>query len=203
MRDTFSRVIKLYRARGYTGNVSVSGQFGIYGEKLSKWITESQTEKPSVDRYLHVVSGGSGASKVDDGIVDSLRIETEDSRTARLIRTLIRRMEKRASEWKTEGYEDINPEIGSEGTLGLTIPVINVGWTITVSLTVNAKALLHWQWVREQVGKKRGEMGSGSAVAFGDGNLRSSGPAGVDSTAVATHVPFDSQGAVSSGHADI
>ena len=66
MRDTFSRVIKLYRARGYWQCGRLRAIRNLW-RKAFKWITESQTEKPSVDRYLHVVSGGSGASKVDDG----------------------------------------------------------------------------------------------------------------------------------------
>jgi hypothetical protein len=38
--------------------------------------------------------------------------------------------------------------VGSEGTLGITLPVISIGWSITVAISVSVGKLLYWQQVR-------------------------------------------------------
>ena len=113
MTDTFKRVIQLYRVRGYTGTVSVSGLFGIYGEKLSKYVTQDQVQTPTVERVLSIMSG----TARDQGLEDSVRLDTEDTKTAKLIRTLIRRMENRAAEWATGEMAAIDPEIARRSKL--------------------------------------------------------------------------------------
>ena len=187
MTDTFKRVIQLYRVRGYTGTVSVSGLFGIYGEKLSKYVTQDQVQTPTVERVLSIMSG----TARDQGLEDSVRLDTEDTKTAKLIRTLIRRMENRAGEWATGEMASIDPEIGSEGTIGFTVPVISkspmplspsktllvashgtpifsfidIGWTVTISLTINSKRLLFWQGIRREIEVTGGGDAAAAAAA--------------------------------------
>lgn len=166
MRDTFARIVRVYRCRGYSGNVSIGGQFGIYGERIAKFIQEHEVPPPSAQRIISAaLSEGSGPVK-DPAMMDSLRLETEHSRMAKLLRSLISRMETRAAQWQeVPDAVDADPEIGSDGTLGVTLPIVNIGWSITVSLSVSASALVRWQTVR---GEAQAEILAAKALAHGE-----------------------------------
>ena len=49
----------------------------------------------------------------------------------------------RATSWQNlAGVRD--PLLGSAGSVGVTLPLINVGWSVSVSLTVYQSTLLRW-----------------------------------------------------------
>ena len=51
----------------------------------------------------------------------------------------------RAKSWQAfAGVEGLDPNLTSSGQIGMRVPVINVGWGVSISLTVSASSLLAW-----------------------------------------------------------
>ena len=92
IQKTFARCLGLYRARGYAGTISCSGQFGVYSESVSKTIYLANCQIP--DESL----AGKDA-RIAAGLQDSEKIDNTQSMAATLIRQLVNRMEQRATQW--------------------------------------------------------------------------------------------------------
>ena len=55
------------------------------------------------------------------------------------------RLERRAESWQAfSGVEAIDPMITQAAQIGFAIPIIRLGWGVSVSLTVSASSLLRW-----------------------------------------------------------
>ena len=69
----------------------------------------------------------------------NVKLETDDSKGVLLIRTLVRRLEARSEQWLD--HDDLDPEIGSQGTIGFNLPIVDIGWNVVVKLTVYQSTL--------------------------------------------------------------
>jgi hypothetical protein len=122
MRDLFARVVRLYKARGYVGNIAIRGQFGIYGETISKLVQDHQVSAPTVDDIVEAAQGMAPGGDLES----SLLLETEDTRTAKLLRSLLSRMEHRAAQWREEGMLDIGKLSTSCGVYLPYVPLVSL-----------------------------------------------------------------------------
>ena len=60
--------------------------------------------------------------------------------------TLLARLERRASSWAAlSGMEKLDPMLTQSAHVGFALPVIKVGWGVSISLTVSASSLRRWQ----------------------------------------------------------
>ena len=125
--------VALYRARGYVGTITISHKVGIFTETCSLSVRSDAIPPASKE--------GGTASKV------------EDSRAGRAFETLLARLERRAMSWDTMGshavgseedadpMEGIDPVLGASASLGFAMPVIKVGWGLTISLSITKSTL--------------------------------------------------------------
>jgi len=162
LQRTFSRCAGLYRARGYAGNITVSGQLGFVTESIGvKFPLEeaaqsfSKSHGPSdkaADGSAPSGGGEDGGASLDDGGEEAVGhsvsrwLETGDARVARLLRGLVHRLEQRALAWEhVPGVSD--PTLGCQGALGIHLPVVQIGWSVTIQLIVYKSTLLRWmEW---------------------------------------------------------
>lgn len=120
--------VELYRARGYTGNISFSHTVGYFSESASVRVEGSQ-------RLL----------KSTDGAISPAFQLTEHSKAGRVFATLINRLERRAQNWEAiSGMEGIDPVLSASATIGFKVPLISVGWGLSISLTITHSSLLRW-----------------------------------------------------------
>ena len=128
LQRTFARTVGLYKLRGYGGSISVSVQLGFVAESIS----------------AHIAPGEPGRG--DDpvaAISDSTWLESGEERVARLLRSLVARMERRAIAWShVPNVPD--PMLGSQGAVGLTLPFIKFAYSVSIALTVSRSSLLRW-----------------------------------------------------------
>ena len=133
MQQAFVRCVSLFRRRGYAGSIAISGTFGIYTESVQVYI------------YLNEATDPAEVMKTNPELAaeETLFLEQSDHGIAQLIRTLVKRMESRALKWASvQGAVD--PILNCAGTLGITLPVINIGWSATVTLGVYQSTLIRW-----------------------------------------------------------
>lgn len=129
MEDAFRRCVSLYKRRGYAGTITVSGTFGIYTESIKVSIF--------LDDAVH-------PSEVSNREDPSSFIEVGDSKLAKLVRTLMQRMENRASSWNNITASEVNPILGSKGAIGVTLPIVNLGWSVELELSVYQSTLIRY-----------------------------------------------------------
>ena len=124
LQDSFRLATQIYRCRGYAGTIFVSGQFGVYTESVSITIALANAAPP--------VKGAE-----QDAL--NVKLETDDSKGVMLIRTLVRRLEARSEQWLD--HDELDPEMGSQGTIGFNLPIVDIGWNVVVKLTVYQSTL--------------------------------------------------------------
>lgn len=129
--EKFSQVQRLvrdavvaYKSRGYGGTITISQRVGLFTESCSIGVTAAKTLAPPTDEAeVHSVSGD----------------------IPRVFATLFSRLERRAANWEAlSGVEGLDPTLATSATIGFALPVIKVGWGISVSFSVNKSSLLRW-----------------------------------------------------------
>ena len=68
-----------------------------------------------------------------------------EGRAGLVFATLLSRLERRARSWQAfSGDEGLDPNLTQSAQIGFAIPVVKLGWGVSVSLTVSASTLLRW-----------------------------------------------------------
>jgi len=151
--ERFSRVQRLardavvvYRARGYEGNVSMSHTIGHYTETVS--IKVAAVEKPPWEAE----DAEAGAEDTDANLTIGDDSWVSRYSAGRVFTTLLARLNRRARAWQDLGAaEDLDPTLGASASIGFAVPVIRVGWGVSVHLTVTQSSLLRWAKHEEEM----------------------------------------------------
>jgi len=117
LQSLLHEAVCIYKHRKYIGTITLSHTVGYFTETCSVHITK---EDHNDDNSDEIVSA------------------------RRIFDTLLLRLERRAEGW--DNYlANINPSLTTTAQIGFRAPVINVGWGISVSLTITKSSLLHWK----------------------------------------------------------
>lgn len=137
--------ISLYRSRGYSGTITIGHTVAYFHESTSV--------------------------RVDGGTILATTEAEEDpqkddAKAGRVFATLLARLERRAANWDdTMGcLEDIDPVLGASAQIGFKVPVIQVGWGVSVSLSITKSSLLRW---KAYVADPKAVMAAEAAAASG------------------------------------
>lgn len=131
--------VKVYRARGYTGTISLSHTVAYFNESVScavKPLTGDLApwEVTSQDAEEEEAS--------DDGSTDKI---ADEGKAGLVFATLLARLERRAQSWAAYSRMDgVDPNISQSAQIGFALPVVKLGWGVSVSLTVSTSSLLRW-----------------------------------------------------------
>lgn len=122
--------LRLYRARGYNGTINMSQNVAYFTESTSVTVAPPAGGIPpwaAADKF------------------DATAAFASDSRAGRVFATLLSRLERRARSWEAmSGVEGLDPNLTSSAHIGFAVPVIKIGWGVSISLTVSASSLLRW-----------------------------------------------------------
>lgn len=155
----------IFEQRGYAGIVEVSWVFGMY-QAASKSLYCSRLnpnnclllhryqEKASLifDRCDSAVAPWASQSGDEQPNCAVDLLDNEDSRSAGLLKQLLRRLETRARKWGQEDVPDdlstiINcrdPLLGAVGSIGFSFFGV-LGWSVSVSISIYASRLNRWR----------------------------------------------------------
>jgi len=145
--------IKIYQARGYAGTISLSQTVAYFSESASMAIKApnhapwegggdegggAASATPASDS-----SSEAEAAAPHDGSTD--KIAAEGGRAGVVFATLLSRLERRARSWQAfSGVEGLDPNLSQSAQIGFALPVVKLGWGVSVTLTVSASTLLRW-----------------------------------------------------------
>mmetsp|Transcript_12126 Transcript_12126/g.16398 ORF Transcript_12126/g.16398 Transcript_12126/m.16398 type:complete len:368 (-) Transcript_12126:63-1166(-) len=140
----------VYEARGYAGTIQVEMQLGVFTETSSLNIDRTSTNKPPWSPCHKMF----GVSVINEALED------DTSRSASLLRQLVRRLEERARGWNDPHFlgtgnigcdDDLSyipasrdPLLGATGSIGFSLFGL-MGWQVSVSISVYASRLLRWR----------------------------------------------------------
>jgi len=158
--------VRLYRARGYCGSINMAQTVAYFNESVSVRVDgpaagepmpwekprrkskRSAAAKQTADELAAAVAEEavalalSDASSDDAGDVGAM---SKHGQAGYVFTTLLARLERRAKSWEAiAGDEKLDPSLTQSAHIGFAIPVIKVGWGLSVSLTVSASSLLRW-----------------------------------------------------------
>jgi len=161
--------VRLYRARGYSGSINMSHQVAYFNESVSvrvdgpgkgeevpweKAVDATDNEAAvdeTVEELARAVTKGAVGAALDDGTGS---LNTSEAAVAQLNKegqaglvfaTLLARLERRAKSWQALcGEESLDPSLTQAAQIGFALPVIKIGWGVSISLTVNSSSLLRW-----------------------------------------------------------
>lgn len=123
--------VKVFRARGYNGSINMSHTVAYFNESCSVKVDASE-DAPWL-------------TGCDEGSATSMDAVTEQGKAGRVFTTLLTRLERRALAWESmSGNEGLDPSLTSAAQIGFAIPVVKLGWGVSVSLTVTTSSLLRW-----------------------------------------------------------
>ena len=152
--------VRLYRARGYCGSISLSHNVAYFNESVSlkvdgpgagealPWEKEDQGDVAQ-KLALQVANDAIASALTDDpasAASESAGAEiAKEGQAGYVFATLLARLERRAKSWQAlSGVENLDPNLTQSAHIGFAIPVIKIGWGVSVSLTVSASSLLRW-----------------------------------------------------------
>jgi len=123
--------IEVFRARGYNGTINLSQTVAYFNESVSVAV---KPLSPDVAPWEQ-----KGADQLPPAAMPK-------GRAGRVFATLISRLERRARSWQafSSGIEGVDPNLSQSAHIGFAIPVVKIGWGVSVSLTVSASSLLRW-----------------------------------------------------------
>lgn len=162
LNQVMRNIVHAYRYRGYSGSIAVSCTLGIFEESASIRITEDdvvtwwEPAEPGLD-------GDTLAKRASYGSAARVAFLTDGSKVGSAIATLLDRLQRRAEHWDAEGMGDIEPSFGASTTIGLSLPIIRVGWSTTVALSVHKLALQRWAAHQRLEEQKLAQGGGGEA----------------------------------------
>lgn len=124
--------VRLFRLRGYTGTVHMSHTVAYFTESVNV-----RVDGPAEGETPEWQSAAAEA--------EAARLIAEDGRAGLVFATLLARLERRAKSWAALSGEDkLDPNLTSSAQIGFALPVVKLGWGVSVSLTVSASSLLRW-----------------------------------------------------------
>lgn len=125
--------VRLFRLRGYVGTINMSHTVAYFTESVSVKVEADD----SVGRLSPTAAAEAEAAAAAQ--------VAEDGKAGKVFSTLVSRLERRALSWKAvSGMEGLDPNLTSSAQIGFALPVIKLGWGVSVSLTVSASTLLRW-----------------------------------------------------------
>ena len=125
LQNLLRQAIAVYKHRGYIGTITISHTVAYFTESCSVNINKEN----KIDTYEYT---------------EELKIH--DTTGGRIFDTLVSRLEKRADSWDQYiNKKDIDPSLTSSAQVGFKAPIINIGWGLSVSLTITTKSLLNWK----------------------------------------------------------
>ncbi|KOO25495.1 hypothetical protein Ctob_002804 [Chrysochromulina tobinii] len=125
--------VRIFRARGYTGTINMSQNVAYFTESCSV-----RVDGPKLADALACVSDVLSAEEASNTM-------GEHGRAGKVFATLLARLERRACAWQAlAGGEDLDPMLTSSAHIGFALPVIKLGWGVSVSLTVTTSSLLRY-----------------------------------------------------------
>ena len=128
MRDA----VRIFRARGYTGTINMSHNVAYFTESCSVRVDAKLAEALACG--LDVLSAEEASNTMG-----------EHGRAGKVFATLLARLERRACAWQAlAGVEDLDPMLTSSAHIGFALPVIKLGWGVSVSLSVTTSSLLRY-----------------------------------------------------------
>lgn len=123
-----SEAVKVYRARGYSGSINMSHSVAYFTETCSV-----KVDAPDTMPWLGDDANG------------ELSAMAEEGKAGRIFATLLSRLERRATGWQAMNtMEGLDPSLTSAAQIGFRVPVVQLGWGVSVSLTVTTSSLLRW-----------------------------------------------------------
>lgn len=138
--------------RSVSGSVKISVLFTTSNPTIC--LLHRYQEKASLifDRCDSAVAPWAGQSGDDQLICVADLLESEDSRSAALLKQLLRRLESRARKWSQEDVPDdlsniVNcrdPLLGAVGSIGFSFFGV-LGWSVSVSVSIYASRLNRWR----------------------------------------------------------
>jgi len=139
--------IKLYRARGYKGSINMSHTVAYFNESVSVAVNGPAFGEPA-PWQLEDASEDAVASAAAGAADDSDKAEAnivKEGQAGLVFATLLARLERRAKSWQAlSGEEHVDPSLTQSAQIGFAIPVVKLGWGVSVSLTVSSSSLLRW-----------------------------------------------------------
>jgi len=158
--------VRLYRARGYCGSINCSHTVAYFNESVSLRVEgpakgepmpwdkpparkrAASSSKQTADELAAAVAEEAIALALDDASSDDaadVAAMAKHGQAGYVFATLLARLERRAMSWQEmAGSEGLDPSLTQSAHIGFAIPVIKVGWGVSVSLTVSASSLLRW-----------------------------------------------------------
>lgn len=159
--------IKLYRARGYNGSISMSQNVAYFNESVSVNVKgpaegdllpweKTKNNDPAKARSAQCVALSDeklAAEVAEDAIAFALDAEVgsassaalaKDSEAGYVFATLIARLERRAKSWDALKSDGVDPNLTQSAHIGFAIPIVRVGWGVSISLQVSASSLVRW-----------------------------------------------------------
>lgn len=125
--------VRIFRARGYTGTINMSHNVAYFTESCSVRVDGSKLAE-ALACGLDVLSAEEASNTMG-----------EHGRAGKVFATLLARLERRACAWQAlAGVEDLDPMLTSSAHIGFALPVIKLGWGVSVSLSVTTSSLLRY-----------------------------------------------------------
>jgi len=126
--------IRIFRARGYTGTINMSQTVGHFSES-----TAVRVDGPKDGVVPWEDARGDSAAEAASIAMG------EHGKAGKVFATLLARLERRAAAWESfSGDESLDPSLTSSAHIGFSVPIIKIGWGVSVSLTVTTSSLLRY-----------------------------------------------------------
>lgn len=169
-----SEAIKLYRARGYSGSINMAHTVAYFNESVSLKVdgpsadAPAPWELPGGDEKAEGDGDETPADVTDDELAEALTHHAitealgetvnpmhasqaavaqlgKEGQAGLVFATLLARLQRRAKSWQAlKGFEGLDPSLTQSAQIGFALPVIKIGWGVSVSLTVTTSSLLRW-----------------------------------------------------------
>jgi len=130
--------VHIFRARGYTGTINMSHTVAHFTESCSVRVDGPKDNVPPWEPHAETSEFALSAEAASTAM-------GEHGRAGKVFATLLMRLERRAASWKAiSGGESLDPNLTSSAQIGFRMPIVNLGWGVSVSLTVTTSSLLRY-----------------------------------------------------------
>ena len=154
--------VRLYRARGYDGSVNMSHTVAYFNESVSVKVDGSESapwekshkggkeeEEAAEELAMNMTNEAISSALNEEPVVHASEAAAaqiaKEGHAGLVFNTLLARLERRAQSWQAlSGVEGLDPMLTQSAQIGFAIPVIKLGWGVSVSLTVSASSLRRW-----------------------------------------------------------
>ena len=153
--------VRLYRARGYDGSVNMSHTVAYFNESVSvkvdgpaagesaPWEKPYKSEEEAEELAANMTNAAISSALNEEPVVHASEAAAaqiaKEGHAGLVFNTLLARLERRAQSWQAlSGVEGLDPMLTQSAQIGFAIPVIKLGWGVSVSLTVSASSLRRW-----------------------------------------------------------